>query len=304
MAGARKKECDAKPKEHRGQRESTDRHGRSPQVRSGFLDKQFHEEEKSGYKDQEENHVVDMIPVFAPASLAQVVLDLLVGHVGLFAQRLALVVDVVLVVVFDQETVPVDEKSVIEKVDDKEKAEKIVQIVIQDHGRAAWTRRDVRSEGTVIVSLWGMVGAPFGFGWSIVFAFHTKAYEKKQQREHRKRDSEKKGAEPFGHVVRSVAGGVIPLLDAWVSAGSTGGRFPGGRTAEKMGQCAKGTSPAQPVRGPVSRFRRPVRPGRGRRRFVTRPSSRRGGHAAMKGLIDPVMSRQIARHGGVWSVTT
>jgi len=50
-----------------------------------------------------------------------------------------------------------------------------------------------------------MIGAPCFFRSVIVFSFHTKAEEKKQQCEDRKDDPEKEWSNPLRHAARSVA---------------------------------------------------------------------------------------------------
>jgi hypothetical protein len=128
---------------------------------SGFLDKQFDEDEKSRHEHQEKNHVVDVVPVLATPAFAQEIVNFLVGHVRLFAKRHAFIANVVFIVVFDQKTVPIDEKGIIKKVNDEKKAKDVVEVVIRDHGQTGRASRQDRPGCTAAALLWIKVVAPF-----------------------------------------------------------------------------------------------------------------------------------------------
>jgi hypothetical protein len=120
-------------------------------------------QEKASHEDKEKDHVVDVVSVFALPAFPQKILDFFVGHVGLFTQSLALIVNVILIVVLDQKPMSVDKECIIEKIDDKKEAKEVVQIIIQDHGQAVRAGCGVRLVCTVIGSMRVMVGAPCFF---------------------------------------------------------------------------------------------------------------------------------------------
>jgi hypothetical protein len=168
----------APPGDEQQRRKTAGNHAECPLPGSGFLHEQSDEKKETGHEHQKENHVVDMISVLAAPALLQKIVDLLVGHVGLFPERHALVCDIVLVFVFDQKPMAVYEERIIKKINDKKKTEQIVQIVVKDHEQTGHLSRHVRPGCSVAISLCAMVVAPVRFGSINISSFYTEANPK------------------------------------------------------------------------------------------------------------------------------